>query len=277
MKPVLLLVIGLVLGLLIGFLIWETSRGGQLRAENMRLAEQAKTAETLRAENARLTGERVDADEVKKLRDGQTELLRLRGQVSQLRREAQTARATAPPLAAAAPTNAVPEESPVDSFTATVTQSVGWKQALVTGGWRLPSGKRAFVLMQPSAENGDGTVMLRSQIVEMSDQAVAAAGFQAVAAEERTSTTSSVLSAEQAGKLLADLKQMEGVDIISSPQVLTASGRQAQVSVTDVRTLPSGQTYHTGPMVEITPTISADKQNVELVVNAQLNLPREKK
>jgi len=277
MKPTMLLLGGLTLGLLLGFLIWETSRGGPLRVENLRLIEQAKTADALRAENARLTGERADPDELKKLRDGQTELLRLRGQVSQLRREAQAAHATTRPIAEAVPTNAVPDESPVDSFTASVTKTVGWKQALVTGGWRLPSGKRAFVLMQPSADQGEGTVLLRSQIVEMSDSAVAALGFQAWLTEERASSGGLVLSVEQAGILQANLKQMEGVDIISSPSVTTASGRQAQVSVVDVRTLPSGETYHTGPTVDITPTISADKQNVELVVNAQLNLPRVKK
>jgi type II secretory pathway component GspD/PulD (secretin) len=62
--------------------------------------------------------------------------------------------------------------------------------------------------------------------------------------------------------------------MLAAPRVTTLTGQQAQISVTESHALPSGQTYTTGPTIDVLPTILADKQTLELVVGVQLNLGR---
>lgn len=275
-KSTLLLITGFALGFGLGFFVWQKQIGDRLREENARLREQTKDAEKLRSENAKLESERVDPDELKRLRDAQTDLLRLRGQVSQLKREADAARAAASRATTAAPpipTDAA-TQPPIDTFTAKATGTVGKGQSMVTGGWKTESGKRVFVVMQPTPVEADNTVLVRSHVVEVPEQLVATLGLDGLKPDNTTSTGSSVLSAEDTTRLLANLKSQEGVNILSAPQVITANGRQAQVSVTESRELANGTIYSVGPVVSLTPTISDNKQQVELSVDAQLNLSK---
>jgi hypothetical protein len=62
--------------------------------------------------------------------------------------------------------------------------------------------------------------------------------------------------------------------MLAAPRVTTLTGQQAQISLTESHALPSGQTYTTGPTIDVLPTIVADKQTLELVVGVQLNLGR---
>jgi len=278
-RSILLLCLGLVFGFASGVFVWQKQTGSRLREENNLLREKAGNTKSLRAQNAKFASEHIDPDELRRLRKGQTELLRLRGQVSQLRREVDETRATVNRAAAAKPQTAVEEtdQSPIETFTAKAVGTVGHGQSLVTGGWKIESGKRVFVLMQPSSSSGDDTVLVRSQIVEVPEPLLASLGFEELKSDDSATTVSGIFSREDTAKLLANLKSMDGVNLISAPQVVTISGRQAQVAVIESHELPTGQTFSTGPVVDITPTISADKQAVELVVGAQLNVRRERR
>ena len=277
-NPKTLLVLGFLAGFGVGVLVWQQFVTARLATENQQLREEVKKVAALTNENARLASGRADPAELERLRDGHTEFLRLRGQVAQLRREVQEAKAAAVAAARKVP-QSVPEKSepgelPVETFTANVTASVGWKQTLVTGGWRTPSGKCAFVLLQPTATTDANGVNVRSQMVEIPVNLLPELGLDGLEGDAPKMNGSKILSAEQAAGLLKALKNAEGVDLLNAPEIITLSGRQAQVQLVDLHTLPSGQTYTTGPLIDVVPTISADQQTVQLVVGAQLNLPR---
>jgi len=68
-----------------GVLVWQQFVTSRLAVENQQLREEANKVAGLSEENARFASKRIDPEELKWLRDGQAELLRLRGQVSQLR------------------------------------------------------------------------------------------------------------------------------------------------------------------------------------------------
>ncbi|MSU58640.1 MAG: hypothetical protein EXS35_10765 [Pedosphaera sp.] len=285
-KSVFLLVVGFVAGFAAGVFVWQRAVVGKLESENQQLSGDAKKLAALTEENTRLAGERVDPAELKRLREGQAELLRLRGQVPQLRRELQAAKAEAAAAAAlksaAQFAEAKPEtnDPPVDKFTVEVTAQVGWHMAVVTGGWRLPSGKRGFIFLQPT-DMGDGTVHVQSHVVALPENLVASLGLEQLKSDGKTSNGSRIFTAEQIQRLIKGLQKPEGSEILegegeilSAPRVVVLSGNRAQIGVTQVHTLPSGQTYTTGPVIDVTPTIATDKQTVELVVGGQVNLPR---
>lgn len=274
----LLLIAAFILGFVFGAFVWQRLVTEPLLTENQSLRGAANESARLTAENARLANEQTDPEELQRLRDGQTELLRLRGQLVQLRQDLKTARAETAQAARqreqAASATPAASEVPVDTFTANVTATVGWKQMLVTGGWRLPSGKRAFVLLRPRADAGDNVVNLESQVFNSPDDALLPLGLDALRAPDQASPKNGILSAEDASLLLARLKQTEGIDLLGAPQVSTLSGEQAQISVTQSHALPNGQAYTTGPTIDVRPTIGPDKRTVELVVGVQLNLER---
>lgn len=100
-----------------------------------------------------------------------------------------------------------------------------------------------------------------------------------------------VLTEARYRALLRALEQREGVDVLSAPRVTTLSGRQAQIQMTDLRSVLNGinppalvhpgapppaagtepfltSTVPTGPALDILPTVTADGYTLELHVLA---------
>jgi hypothetical protein len=75
-----------------------------------------------------------------------------------------------------------------------------------------------------------------------------------------------IFSSEKTATLLKALKESDGVDFITTPKVITANGRQAQVQVTDAGNI-GGETYHFGPIVNIVPSINQDGSSIDLTAN----------
>jgi hypothetical protein len=256
----------------LGLALWLQVRSQKtLQLEVARLRAELAALESLRAENERLREERVDPTELKRLRDGQAELIRLRGQAGQLRREAQEASAAAAraqaaaqlAVASAAPPSAVaPPSPPAQTYTANATVRAGWRAAAATGGWPLPNGKRGFVLLLPS-NPGDGTVSLRTLVVQVPENLLASAGLEGLKVDGNSGNAGGALTLEQVQVLTSSFRKQEGVEIISAPQVVVASGQPAQIATSDA-----------GATIEVVPTITPDQQGVEIVVGAQVNLPR---
>ena len=276
-KPRILVGSVLFLAVVAGLLLWQQKAVRSLESENSRLRQATLELESLRDENARLAQGRIDPAELERLRAGQSELIRLRGQVAQLRRQVAEAANKRPAPVPENPPAAAPEPSapPVETYSATAHAVVPWKQTLVTGGWTLQSGKRALVLIQPHPVEGDqaGQVMLQTKIIEMPDSVFTQFGWDGMKTDGKLSSLSGLLTVEQTDALTKALEQMEGVSVLAAPKVLTADGRQAQVSVVDVKTSPSGEKYEVGPSIDLVPTISSDRKSVELTVSAQLKIP----
>lgn len=277
MKSKLLLVAVLLVGLVAG-IIWQQSAINKLKAENEQLREKSNQTDALLAENERLSQDRIDPAELQRLRDNQSELIRLRGQVSQLKRQVQdaTTAATTPAKTTqeSVATKTEWSDLPVQTFMANVNASVGWNQSLVTGGWKMPSGKRALVFVQPMQESEANQVTVRTRIVAMPENMLSALGFDSLKTDDRLSMRGKTYSAAQTENMFKSLEQTDGVDLVSAPVVTTLSGRQAQVRITEFHTTSSGQNYTTGPTIDIIPTVAADGQTVELIVSAQINYPK---
>jgi hypothetical protein len=276
-KSLLLLASGTAAGFLLGLLV-SGAVIAKLKSENEQLRAAAGQVDSLKAENARLTSEQIDSHDLKRLRDSQAELLRLRGQVNQLRQESQEAKAAAIASArktsASVSTNIPAPESPVNTFTANVKATLSWREMLVTGGWQSESGKRVFAFLLPEETENNG-LRIKSYVAEMPEELVAKFGLDKLNSAEAATTKSGLLSPDQARDLLHAMKEFPGVDILNAPQLETASGRQAQIAATQEFTNPSGQTYQTGPVLDVVPTVQADGKSVELIVSAQLNLAKD--
>ena len=91
-----------------------------------------------------------------------------------------------------------------------------------------------------------------------------------------------ILSAPQADAVFKMFNRMDGVEMLSAPDVTTVSGRQAQLQVVDIRSIVTGvssvvtngvitnilQTAQlpTGPVLDVVPYVSADGFTVQMVV-----------
>jgi hypothetical protein len=139
------------------------------------------------AENASRTQQPTDSD-LERLREERSELVRLRGQVAELRRDLkslhQAMARSASAANAAVKTNAAAADF-VQAFVANVQATVPPQQTLVTGGWKLPSGKHALFFIEPvvvdeagnlrapgPSANSPGQVLVQTRIVELSEEAL---------------------------------------------------------------------------------------------------------
>jgi hypothetical protein len=273
---VMLLLAGCVTGL-----FWQQKIIGRLESENAALRNATADVVALREENARLAQARTDPAELERLRAGQSELVRLRSQVAQLRKQLADAAAkpAAPTRVPPAPSPAEAPAVPVETYSAALRAAVPWKQTLVTGGWMLPSGKRALMFIQP-VEVGEagqpgqpGQVMLQARLIEMPDSALTQLGMDGMRSDQKQSAVQGLLTAEQTDAVTKALEQIEGVNVLAAPRVVTADGRQAQVKVAETKTSASGEAYEVGPVIDIVPRISTDGGSVEMTVSAALRLP----
>jgi len=231
----------------------------KLRAEGEQIRAELSQGKAARAneEQTRATSSQEEG----RLRAEQSELNRLRAEVSQLRKDIKAAQLAATKRAReAAMTNSPAEPAnPVQGYSANVRANVPFNQTLVTGGWKLPSGKHALFLFEPQAGGGADQVILQTHAVELSEQALATLGLDSLKTDSMETTAQLTLDETQARAILNDLLQTTGVDLLSFPRLSTLSGRQGQVKMAE-----------TGPMFDVVPTIAADGQSAELQITAQL-------
>ena len=264
-------------------LFWQSMNIRKLRAEGEQVRAQLAQAEALRSRQELVSSAQPDEQ---RLHADQAELNRLRGEVSQLRKELKAAQlAAAKRSREAAATNSPAEPaSPVQSYSASVRANVPFAQTLVTGGWKLPSGKHALFFVAPQlidrvgnvAQPGSGAdqISLETHIVELSEQALARLGLDSLKSDSMETGAQLTLNETQARAILDDLRQTEGVDVLGAPRVLTLSGRQAQVKIANTFIGPTGEPFETGPMVDVVPTIGADGRSADLQLDAQVRLRR---
>ncbi|MEO7677789.1 MAG: hypothetical protein ABIV39_13600, partial [Verrucomicrobiota bacterium] len=78
-----------------------------------------------------------------------------------------------------------------------------------------------------------------------------------------------ILTKEQSDVLLKNLKQVAGIKILAGPRVTTTSGNQAEVSVTDEKTIDN-HLHRLGPTVNVLPQINPDGRSIKLTVGASI-------
>ncbi len=202
------------------------------------------------------------------------ELARLRNEVTRLRNEQRLApkagSSPAPklPLATNPPPAAL--ASPVTTLTATLSANVGLGHALAFGGWTSPTpGKRIVGLLTPDVDaSAPGAVMVATRLIEFPDAAMEQLGLQGLRTGQTHSQGQAHFTAEQLAALLKWAEQTDGVDMLTSPRIITRSGQAAQLAVQAY-----SDSTNTGPVINLTPTLDPTGASVRLDVGIELKLP----
>ncbi len=280
MKKLRLFLLGLITVALV-IVFWQRERIGHLQKDNLSLRAIAADIEQLRSENARLSKTEMDSVELARLREDHSELLRLRGETSRLRQQLK-AQAAIPKPREQSTSPAV--ASPVEISIANVEAELSPRQTLVTGGWPTPDGRRTFLLIEPTLidetgkeitveqareKAGTAQIDLQTRFVEVPEELLQSLGLKNVVSDGNQSSAQLTLTKDQSELLLKNLTNGAGIDTLSAPRITTANGRQAQVSVTDERTIDN-QKYQFGPKVEVVPQISPDGSSIKLTVDASI-------
>jgi hypothetical protein len=212
--------------------------------------------------------------ELEQLRADHAELLRLRGEVSALRAQMKEARAK-PQSQTAESASKGPDEThePVQIFVANASATVAAGEALALGGWQSAPGKRIVVMVQPkvmdvSSEGHVGSVLLEGKFIELSEDILDSVGLGKLKAESKATSLHSRLSMDQVKSALEAFESSPGVDVLSAPRVQTGDGTQANISVTEQKTI-AGQEHALGPSLDVEPRIGTDGSSVTLTVSAR--------
>jgi Flp pilus assembly secretin CpaC len=253
----------------------------KLKAEGARLrALLAEAHARAEAESASRAQQPADS-ELERLREERSELVRLRGQVAELRRDLksmQQAMARASSAASAAAKNGSPSAEPVQTFVANVQATIPPQQTLVTGGWKLPSGKHALFFIEPmvgdASSDSPGQISVQTRIVELSEEALTRHGLTGLKSDAAETGGQMLLTDAQQREILGALEQEEGTSVLAAPRVLSLSGRQAQIKVVETTMTPTGESFETGPVLDLVPTVAADGRSIDMRVSAQMRLRR---
>lgn len=107
-------------------------------------------------------------------------------------------------------------------------------EAIVTGGYRLPDGKRLYAFATPVLEQADGAgaVRVESRYLAVTDAAGATAGLDSLATNAgNTLQHGEVWLAEEQREVMGKLVGTEGVDLVVYPSVRVQPGGSAFVEV----------------------------------------------
>ena len=277
---------GIFILLLAALICWQQFVVNRLAAENRQLRGKI---DALLAEDAPLAAPGSDFEELQRLREGQAELLRSRGELARLRRELQEAEAIARNL-----TNTFrepqrePSDLPFESYLISTWAKVAWSEVLVAGAWKNDSGKRVLLLIQPLSVNYFHSEMdVQTWIVELPDEMLVKSGLEAL----RSGARNIILSATQAAALLETLNQGGEIRMVSSAKsfhpfdlslvdnhifdgIRISLPVSAMMSPLLHHRTPSSKTLDVRLNLEVFPTLSADRESVTLVLSGFLNCPR---
>ncbi len=240
----------------------------RVRDENRSLQQQIRG---LCAAKEQLTKAQVNQNDLERLRRGQSELLRLRGEVGALREALKlAAQQPAPPETG----SGTPPEATagVTRLQASVRAQVGSGETLLTGGWASEPGNRIFVMATPlvQGDNGD-QVQVTAKVIQVADAALAKVGLDTFGVEGSESSLKQVLPADQAKQLVDVLREADGVDLLAQPRVTASNGQQAQVQINSE---PSGTVNQSAWLaITVVPVILGDKTTIDLSFRARINQP----
>lgn len=161
----------------------------------------------------------------------------------------------------------------VSTFRATIRENVASGQTILTGGWRSKPGQRFMVFITPQVGFGGDpqSVLVRSHLVEISDEILAALEWESLAAETTNSVGHELLEAGRIDSILAAFKDTEGVTILGGPTVVTTDGNEASISATQAKEI-DGSVHTLGPVISLTPRIGSDGHSAELEVDVLANV-----
>ena len=251
--------------------VWQWMAIRRLSAEREQIRAEPTNAEAAIAIDGHAT--KSEAPSAGRLQAGQDELHRLRAEASRLRKDIEAAKIASAKNSPGLPTTNQSSSLPVvQTYVAEVHVNVPFSQTLVTGGWKLPSGKHAFVFIEPQPGDAPDQVSLQTKIVELPQELLATVGLESLKSDSTQTAGQLVLDDARARYVIRALEQQEGVDILGAPNALTLSGRRAQIKIANSILTPEGGHVEVGPLVDIVPTVSADGASANLRVSAHMRV-----
>lgn len=243
------------------------------------LTEMERTKDEL----AKLKAAEVETSELERLRADQREALKLRGEVARLKKDLATVESAAKGAKAnaAASTPAKKEASiletprlPLDNPDVAVHQTrviettLPENSVLAMGGWVGESGRRIFAFIQPTQEKTDpNQVSIATTWIEVSDETakkIRVGGFLDESGEQFATLNGSSIA-----QIKEEIEKVGGGDILTAPNVISLSGRQARMSVTEARTTPAGQ-VELGPNLDVVPVVAEDGSGIAITMKASM-------
>lgn len=240
----------------------------RLRQDNQSLQQRIEALRNAKEQpEAKTTG---DQEALEKLRRQESELLRLRSEVTALHKAVQPAASRSTP-ADQAKTTAPEKTSPVMKLQVSVRTQIPGGQTLITGGWVSASGKRIFLLATPRIEGQNADqVHIKTKVIEVPESVLARLGLDALKADGTESSAQQVFPAEQTDRLLKELGNTQGAESLAESSITTFDGRQAEVQVVDQKVV-EGVNQELGPVINLIPAISSDKTAIDLTLQAHIN------
>lgn len=248
----------------------------RLQRENSELRKEVAKLREVEKKYSEAAHGPLSPEELESLRQSKSELQRLRGQFAVLRKQLQDSpeKKNDKP----APPPAEKDEPPVQTFTATASAQLKPDEIMVTGGWSAHAGKSVWIIISPTIGDPKGVmpgqITLDHKIIEVPDTVARNLGLAELKTIQSNTTRHGVFDAQQTEVFWKQLEESDGVDVLSSPKVITLSGREAQVSALN-STVIGGLQYQLGPTLEIIPTI-LDGGDLSLKVVGIITLRNEK-
>jgi RNA polymerase sigma factor (sigma-70 family) len=249
-----------------------------LRAQNRLLLEQNQGLAQAQEENQRLSNLLAQANSTALSKDQASELLRLRGQVGQLRAGLRDARAAFPSNSLVQ--NPAPPKTDIadpasQPFTAALTARIPTGQTLLTGGWSTAPGKRSFVLMTPVVNSFAGAtpqVTVGTSTVELPETMLFRLDLAQLTTEGHESSVERLLNPAQAGALLDFLQHPPDGVLVTHSKITADDGIASQMTVSP-DSAANGETPVPGFSISFTPSVTADHAGVDLAIKAELTPP----
>ena len=124
-------------------------------------------------------------------------------------------------------------------------------------------------------------VQLEVKFVELVGNSATGAAWESLTANWGTTEPGApnftgILTEAQFRAALRDLEQRPGIDLLSAPRIITLSGRQARIRITEPKAVldPATGTTNTldvGPMLDAIPYVGADDHSIQLTVVASVS------
>jgi hypothetical protein len=139
-----------------------------------------------------------------------------------------------------------------DTLSSTLRAELKSGEVVVTGGYKLPDGRRLYAFAKPNVEQIDGTnvVMIEGRYLTVSDEAGKAVGLDSLATNAaNTLQHGEVWVPEEEATVLGRLANAPGTQIVQYPGLSVRPGRSGTISVGDIQ-------------LKVTPTLAEDGDGV---------------
>ena len=132
-------------------------------------------------------------------------------------------------------------------------------EVVVTGGYKLPNGKRLYAFAQPviGQEEGVEVVKIESRFFAITDDAGKAVGLDSIATNaNNTLQHGEVWVADEQTSVLAKLNASADTDMLASPSITVRPGTSGSIEIGTLK-------------LKVTPVVSADHANMDFDVRLE--------